>query len=134
MIAQASSRARAEAFGYAHFSEFSGDVVEIDPASLEEAQEFWRVETVRLVDHRLDPNTFTTTHLWVRGPALPPEVEAEGLLTIEDRRALTLDHIERTSKWIGRVQILKWAVPSLASSADPLPPHAAFRRNDCAEA
>jgi hypothetical protein len=49
------------------------------------------------------------TAIWVRGPELPEEVEDGGHLTPEDHRDLTLDHIERTSELVARVEILKWA-------------------------
>ena len=53
--------------------------------------------------------TFTATHIWVRGPQLPVEVVEDGLLTPEDHRDLTLDHIARTSELVAQVQITKWA-------------------------
>jgi hypothetical protein len=49
------------------------------------------------------------TGIWVRGPQLPDEVEDDGLLTAEDHRDLTLDHISRTSCLVARIEILKWA-------------------------
>jgi hypothetical protein len=49
------------------------------------------------------------TGIWVRGPQLPDDVEDDGLLTAEDHRDLTLDHIARTSELVARIEILKWA-------------------------
>jgi hypothetical protein len=44
-------------------------------------------------------------HMWVRGPKLPEDVVADDVLTPEDHKELTLDHIERTSDWVGRLEI-----------------------------
>jgi hypothetical protein len=49
------------------------------------------------------------TGIWVRGPQLPDDVEQDGLLTAEDHRDLTLEHISRTSDVVARIEILKWA-------------------------
>jgi hypothetical protein len=118
LIAQTSEKAEADTFGRNHLPEFCGDSEEIDPDSRAEAEEFWGVRTVRLVNVVLDPDAqrrpgkaprATVTHLWVRGPRLPDDVEEDDLLTPEDRRDLTLDHIARTSQLVGRIQIMKWA-------------------------
>jgi hypothetical protein len=52
-----------------------------------------------------DELTLTIRHLWVRGPQLPDEVVADDLLTPDDHRALTLDHIDRTSDLVGKIEI-----------------------------
>ena len=52
-----------------------------------------------------DEQKLTIKHLWVRGPQLPEEVIADDMLTPEDHQALTLDHIERTSSLIGKIEI-----------------------------
>jgi hypothetical protein len=49
------------------------------------------------------------TGIWVRGPQLPDDVDQDGLLTAEDHRDLTLEHISRTSDVVARIEILKWA-------------------------
>jgi hypothetical protein len=41
----------------------------------------------------------------VRGPLLPEDVVDDDLLTPEDHRELTLDHIHRTSDCVGRLEI-----------------------------
>jgi hypothetical protein len=48
-----------------------------------------------------------TINIWVRGPKLPEDVENDGLLTPEDLRDLTLDHIACTSHFIGHIEISK---------------------------
>ncbi|MBC7925123.1 MAG: hypothetical protein H7039_05650 [Bryobacteraceae bacterium] len=55
------------------------------------------------------PSGAEAMFLLVRGPRLPDEVEFEGLLTADDHKALTLDHIERTSTFIWRLEIRKRA-------------------------
>lgn len=52
-----------------------------------------------------DEQKLNIRHLWVRGPQLPDEVVDDDLLTPDDHRDLTLDHIERTSELIGRIEI-----------------------------
>lgn len=47
--------------------------------------------------------------IWIRGPQLPVDVEEDGMLTAEDHRDLTLDHIARTSELVATIEILKWA-------------------------
>ena len=42
-------------------------------------------------------------------PRLPVDVEEDGMLTAEDHRDLTLDHIARTSELVATIEILKWA-------------------------
>jgi len=44
---------------------------------------------------------------FVLGPELPEEVEADDLLTIEDHRDLTLDHIERVCDFFWKIEIRK---------------------------
>ena len=118
LMAETGDKTEADTFGRNHLPEFCGESVEIDTASLGDAEEFLGVRTVRLVRVVLNPDArsrrgitpqATVTHLWVRGPRLPDDVESDDLLTPEDRRDLTLDHIARTSALVGRVEILKWA-------------------------
>ena len=59
-------------------------------------------------DRRVLTDTIATG-IWVRGPQLPDDVEKDGLLTAEDHRDLTLEHISRTSDMVARIEILKWA-------------------------
>lgn len=49
------------------------------------------------------------SHIWLRGPELPEDVVADGLLTAEDQRDLLLDHIARTCEVVVQFQILKRA-------------------------
>lgn len=117
----ASTKAEADNFGRTHLPEFCGDSVEIDLASRAEAEQFWGVRTVRVVNLELDPSAkprtaiavaereLTATTIWVQGPELPEEVVADDLLTPEDHRDLTLDHIARTCEVVVRVQIRKWS-------------------------
>lgn len=42
---------------------------------------------------------------WVRGPEVPPELLGEDFLTPEDHREITLDHIERTSEMVWKLEI-----------------------------
>lgn len=118
LMAQTTSQAEADTFGRNHLPDFCGESVEIDMASRMEAEEFWDVRTVRLVNVRLDADAVvercytpagTVKKLWVRSPELPEEVESAGLLTEEDRAAITLDHIARTSDLVGRLEIFKWS-------------------------
>jgi hypothetical protein len=121
-MAQASSKAEADAFGRTHLPEFCGESMEIDMESRDEAEDFWGVRTVRIMQVPLDraqrgarrkirpaepPVTFT--HIWVRGPELPQDVVEDDLLTPEDHRDLTLDHIARTSDIVAQLEICKWA-------------------------
>jgi hypothetical protein len=111
----ATSKPEADAFGRNHLPEFCGDSVEIEMDSRTDAEEFWGVRTVRVVNLELNPTapqpepTLTASQIWVRGPELPEDVEADGLLTPEDRRDLTLDHIARTCDVVVQMQIRKWA-------------------------
>jgi hypothetical protein len=98
-------------------------------ASRADAEEFWQVRTVRLVNVRLNPARQSTAtavadrrvdsravpateavrlHL-VFGLDLPDDLDEEGLLTPEDRAAVALDHIERTSDVVVRFEIQKFA-------------------------
>jgi hypothetical protein len=123
-MALTGSQAEADKFGRNHLPDFCGESVEIDMASRADAEEFWRVRTVRLVHVLLDPERrpqtatavaerkeqgITMTQIFVRGPKLPDDVESAGLLTPEDHRDLTKDHIGRTSDLVGHIEILKWA-------------------------
>jgi hypothetical protein len=121
LMALANSKAEADNFGRIHLPEFCGDSVEIDAGSRAEAEQFWDVRTVRVVNLELDPSAIvqtatavkeqelTTTRIWVHGPELPEEVVSGDLLTPEDHRDITLDHIARTCDVIVKVQIRKWA-------------------------
>jgi hypothetical protein len=128
LIAQAATQAEADAFGRNHLPEFCGESVEIDAQSQNEAEEFWGVRSVRVVNVLLDVTRTATavqesrpstrrasspvavwTHIFVHGLELPEEVEADDLLTAEDRRDLALDHIARTCELIGQIEIRKWA-------------------------
>ena len=127
LMAQTASKAEADRFGRTHLPDFCGDSIEIDIASRAEAEEFWGVRTVRLVSVRLDPEASISkpatavldrpaahrvrplSIIWIRRPRLPKEVEESGLLTQEDYRDLTLDHITRTSDLVGRIEIFKRA-------------------------
>ena len=62
-----------------------------------------------LTDPQNEARTNHALHLWIRGPQLPDEVEEDDLLTPEDHRDLTLDHIARTCKVVVQFQILKRA-------------------------
>jgi hypothetical protein len=123
LIAETATKADADRFGRNCVPGFCGDSVEIEPATRAEAEKVWGVRAVRVAravlrherkrttvrtKKRRRP-TYTMTHVWVRGPELPDEVESAGLLTQEDRRDLTLDHIARTCEFVESVQILKWA-------------------------
>jgi hypothetical protein len=121
LIAEAATKADADRFGRNCVPGFCGDSIEIEPES--QSEDFWGVRTVRIARAVLRHEngrtavrtrkrrlpTFTTTHIWVRGPQLPDEVESAGLLTAEDHRDLTLDHIARTCEFVEYVEILKWA-------------------------
>jgi hypothetical protein len=122
LMTLAGSKAEADEFGRSHLPEFCGDSVELDQESRVEAEQFWGVRTVRVVNMELDPNartrsvtaveeeqSLTATRIWVRGPQLPEEVSADDLLTPEDHRDLTLDHIARTCEVVVQIQIRKWA-------------------------
>jgi hypothetical protein len=121
LIAQAGSKAEAEAFGRSHVPEFCGECMEIDMERRAEAEDFWGVRTVRVAQVLSDsqkpvarPRTrppalpVTFTQFWVRGPQLPQDVVEADLLTPEDHRDLTLDHIARTSEVVGHLEICKW--------------------------
>jgi hypothetical protein len=122
LITQTGCKAEADAFGRNHLPSFR-ESIEIDRASHAQAQEFWQVRTVRLMKVQLNAEGRTKTssavsepkrgasmkQIWVRGPKLPEEVESDGLLTPEDHRDLTLDHIARTSDVVVRIEITKRA-------------------------
>jgi hypothetical protein len=42
---------------------------------------------------------------WVRGPEVPPELLGEDCLTPDDHRDITLDHINRTSEVVWKLEI-----------------------------
>jgi len=118
MMAQADTQAEADRFGRSHIPEFCGESVEIEDSSRAEAEEFWAVRTVRVAgmalatdQAKISPEkvTFTMTQVWVRGPVLPEEVEADDLLTPEDNAAITLDHIARTCEFVAHIEIRKRA-------------------------
>lgn len=126
MIAHAASKNEADAFGRANLPNFCGESLELTSESRPQAEEFWGVLTVevpsaaamqtgttavktkkkKVLSRRPE---FVTTHVWVRGLELPEDVIEDDVLTAEDRRDLALDHIARTSDYIGRVEIRKWA-------------------------
>jgi hypothetical protein len=113
-MAESTSKTEADTFGRNHLPEFR-ESIEVEEDIQADAEEFWSVRKVRLVHVLLDPDarrrqktpTKTMSHIWVRGPQLPDDVEADGLLTQEDRRDLTLDHIARTSEVVVKLEIIK---------------------------
>lgn len=116
LIAESGSKAEADAFGRNHLPEFSGEAVEIDPETYEQAMESWGIRTVRLLHMQLSPSLrqqkrpdATASFIWVQGPELPQDVVEDDLLTPEDHRDLTLDHIARTSEFIGQIRIVRRA-------------------------
>jgi hypothetical protein len=127
LIAQAGTQAEADAFGRSHLPEFCGESIAIDDRSLDETEEFRGVRTVSVcqvlldvtetagisserVDRRPGRSPIAVdTHIFVYGLELPEEVEADDVLTPEDRRALALDHIARTCEFIGQIEIRKRA-------------------------
>jgi hypothetical protein len=119
LIAESGSKAEADTFGRNHLPEFCGESVELDPRSYTEAVEFWGVRTVRLAQMVMNlspkpsrekrPPAGKISFIWVRGPELPQDVVEEDLLTAEDHRDLTLDHITRTSDVIAQIRIVKRA-------------------------
>ncbi len=56
VIAEASSREEADEFGFRNFRTYCGRIVELDPASRREAEQFWGVPAVRVVYQVLDPS------------------------------------------------------------------------------
>jgi hypothetical protein len=124
LIAQATSKEEADEFGRAHVPEFWGESVKLEGESRLDAEEFWRVSTVQVTESNEQHGTsvlnlkvkavthkpvLTMTHIWVRGLDLPEEVIEDDLLTPEDHRDLALDHIARTSHYVGRLEIRKLA-------------------------
>jgi hypothetical protein len=101
VIAEAADKMHANAFGYSYLPDFAGDSLEIDPANRADAEELWGVETVHL---KAELST-----VWVHGPELPAADEDDDLLTPEDHRDLTLDHIERTCDVVVKLQIVKFS-------------------------
>jgi hypothetical protein len=101
VIAEAVDKTHANAFGHNYLPDFGGDALEIDPANHADAEELWGVQTVQL-------ETELST-VWVHGPELPEDVEADGVLTPADYRDLTLDHIERTCNVVVKLQIVKFS-------------------------
>jgi hypothetical protein len=117
LIAESGSKAEADSFGRNHLPEFCGESIEIDPGSYTHAAEFWGVRTVRLLQMLLDPRrtgegrlpSGKISFVFAKGLELPEEVVADDFLTPEDHRDLTLDHIARTSDFIGQIRIVKRA-------------------------
>jgi hypothetical protein len=127
-MAECDSQAEADRFGRTHLSEFCGESVEVEMASRADAEEFWCVRTVKLMNVRLDPEVRPATAAAVAdrksGNAAPQRAKfhfvfglnltaslegEEDLLTPEDRAAIALDHIERTSDVVVRFEIRKFA-------------------------
>ena len=111
VMAQATTKEDADSFGRRFVPQFCGESVEIEDESRNQAEEFWGVRTVR-VPIKLKIKTkrvATVTRCWVRGLELPPEVEEDNLLTEEDRRDLTLDHIGRECSTVIQLEIRKSA-------------------------
>lgn len=115
-MAQASNREEADQFGRTYLPEFSGNIIEVDPDVHADAEEFWGVETIRVMREVLNPSlsraretqkqpTMLPLTSWVAGLELPEEVESADLLTADDRKALALDHIERVCKFVGKIEI-----------------------------
>jgi hypothetical protein len=123
LLAQAGSQAEADNFGRNHLPEFCGESVELDVERRAEAAQILGVRSVKVVQVLLDPerqpskskslrrsaSPITYTQIWVRGPELPQNVVDDDLLTTEDHRDLTLDHIARTSDVVAHLEICKWA-------------------------
>ena len=123
LLAQAPSKEEADEFGRAQVPDFCGESLEIEAESLPHAEEFWGVQTVHVPANGARTGStvvkakartaikpiMTTTHIWVRGLELPEEVVEDDLLTPEDHRDLALDHIARTSQYVGRLEIRKFA-------------------------
>lgn len=101
VIAEAADKTHANAFGYNYLPDFGGDSLEIDAANRADAEELWGVQTVQL-------KTELST-VWVHGPELHGVDEDDDFLTPEDRRDLTLDHIERTCDVVVKLQIVKFS-------------------------
>jgi hypothetical protein len=123
LLAQAPSKEEADEFGRAQVPEFCGESLEVDAEDLPRAEEVWGVRTVHIPANGAQTGStvvkakaktavkpvLTTTHIWVRGLELPEEVVEDDLLTPEDHRDLALDHIARTSQFVGRLEIRKFA-------------------------
>jgi hypothetical protein len=128
LIAQAASKLEADEFGRAQVPDFCGESHPLEVERCEEAEEVWGVRTVRVASgaahsgatvvkaktrkqkSAITKPVLTTTLVWVRGLDLPEEVVADDLLTPEDHRDLALDHIARTSRYVGRLEIRKWSI------------------------
>ena len=127
LIAQAANKVEADEFGRAYVPDFCGESLQIEAESLPHAEEVWGVRTVHVSAGAIRSGAtavkaktrktkrvaakpvLTMTHVWVRGLELPEEVVEEDLLTPEDHRDIALDHIARTSQYVGRLEIRKWA-------------------------
>lgn len=121
LIAQAANKAEADEYGRTHVPEFCGESLELESASHARAEEFWGVRTVQVAGSQSGATVvkagkakairpvMTTTHVWLRGFDIPEGLIEDDVLTPEDRRDLALDHIARTSDFVGRVEIRKWA-------------------------
>ena len=118
VIAQATSKAEADAFGRNYLPEFCGESIEVDAETPAEAEKVWGVRTVQLEELAIETSVghnkgkrhskqMAQPILFVWGPELPEDVESDNLLTAEDRRDLTLDHIARTSDFVVHLEIRK---------------------------
>jgi hypothetical protein len=111
VMAQATTKEDADMFGRRFVPQFCGDSVEIEDESRSQAEEFWGVRTVRVpikLKKKAKP-VATITRVWVRGLELPAEVKEDNLLTEEDLRDLTLDHIARLCPTVIQLEIRKSA-------------------------
>ena len=114
LIAETGTKDEADRFGRNHLPEYR-DSIEIDFRSDTQAAEFWGVRTVKLVQMVLNPDqpaecrgsSVKMSFTWVRGPALPEDVVADDLLTPDNLRDLTLDHIARLSDFMCKLEIVK---------------------------
>jgi hypothetical protein len=126
LIAESRSKDEADRFGRSHLPEY-WDSIEIDDSTYRQGAESWGVRTVRLVEVVPSTDQPAKPHLpsakiclsWVWGPELPEDVVADNLLTTEDHRDLTLDHIARTSDFVGRLKIVKRAWQAAVGVAEP---------------
>lgn len=122
LIAHAPNKVEADEYGRAHVPDFCGESLELELESRTHAEEFWGVRTVEVSGRQSGATAvktvkaakqrsplFTMTHVWVRGLELPDGLLDEDFLTDEDRRDLALDHIARTSDFVGRIEIRKSA-------------------------
>ncbi|HYP06479.1 MAG TPA: hypothetical protein VER03_09660 [Bryobacteraceae bacterium] len=123
VIVQAANKAEANEYGRAHFPDFSGESLELDSDSRARAEEFQGLRTVQAAGGESGSTAvkakkaragskspaFTMTQVLVLGLEYPEGLIEDDVLTPEDRRDLALDHIARTSKFVGHIEIRKWA-------------------------